>query len=393
MAAAIGAGLPINEPVGNMVVDVGGGTSETALISLGGVVALAGGAGRLLRHRRRHPDLHPARVRHRHRRAHGGGDQGRHRLGLADRRRGQGRGARPRPDERPAEDRHPVARGGARGHRRAGVAPSSTRWSPCLGQAPPELAQDLIIQGIHLVGGGGMLRGLDLRLAEETEIPVHLVDAPLECVVLGAGQCIEAYDRSRSCSWAPSADGAHRSASSRSSAAWRTCQSRSARAGARAASTSGPSKGARARTARRRTAGLSVVAREDGGQAAGVADGAERGDGRLAAERVVVAGGGPGEGGPTAAVACPARPGPRPRPPQLTRRGRRAVRRAARRRSPPRPPPRRPAAVRQAKDRRARWSTSATVATPGRASAPRAVARTSPSACVSSARAAASSPS
>ena len=64
----------------------------------------------------------------------------------------------------------------------------------CLGQAPPELAQDLIVQGIHLVGGGGMLRGLDLRLAKETELPVHLVDAPLECVVLGAGKCLEAFD-------------------------------------------------------------------------------------------------------------------------------------------------------------------------------------------------------
>jgi rod shape-determining protein MreB len=64
----------------------------------------------------------------------------------------------------------------------------------CLGQAPPELAQDLIHHGIHLVGGGGMLRGLDQRIAEETNVPVRLVDAPLECVVLGAGRCIEAYD-------------------------------------------------------------------------------------------------------------------------------------------------------------------------------------------------------
>ena len=67
----------------------------------------------------------------------------------------------------------------------------------CLGQAPPELAQDLIMQGIHLVGGGGMLRGLDLRIAEETEIPVHLVDAPLECVVLGAGSASRPTTRSR----------------------------------------------------------------------------------------------------------------------------------------------------------------------------------------------------
>jgi rod shape-determining protein MreB and related proteins len=64
----------------------------------------------------------------------------------------------------------------------------------CLGQAPPELAQDLISQGIHLVGGGGMLSGLDRRINSETGIAVHLVDAPLECVVLGAGRCIESYE-------------------------------------------------------------------------------------------------------------------------------------------------------------------------------------------------------
>ncbi len=64
----------------------------------------------------------------------------------------------------------------------------------CLGNAPPELAQDLISQGINLVGGGGMLSGLDRRLSEETALPVHLVDAPLECVVLGAGKCLEEFD-------------------------------------------------------------------------------------------------------------------------------------------------------------------------------------------------------
>jgi rod shape-determining protein MreB and related proteins len=64
----------------------------------------------------------------------------------------------------------------------------------CLGQAPPELAHDLIGTGMHLVGGGGMLQGLDQRIANETEIPVHLVEQPLECVVLGAGRCVESYD-------------------------------------------------------------------------------------------------------------------------------------------------------------------------------------------------------
>jgi rod shape-determining protein MreB len=65
----------------------------------------------------------------------------------------------------------------------------------CLGQTPAELAQDLIERGMHLVGGGGMLSGLDVRIATETDIPVNLVEAPLECVVQGAGQVIEHYDR------------------------------------------------------------------------------------------------------------------------------------------------------------------------------------------------------
>ena len=104
MAAAIGAGLPIHEPVGNMVVDVGGGTSETALISLGGVVALKAVRVGSFDIDAAIQTVHPPRVRHRRRRAHRGGDQDRHRLGVADARRGQGRGAGPRPHERPAQD-------------------------------------------------------------------------------------------------------------------------------------------------------------------------------------------------------------------------------------------------------------------------------------------------
>jgi rod shape-determining protein MreB len=64
----------------------------------------------------------------------------------------------------------------------------------CLAKAPPELSQDFLVRGVNLVGGGGMLRGLDQRLSRETKVPVELVDAPLECVVLGAGHCIEHYD-------------------------------------------------------------------------------------------------------------------------------------------------------------------------------------------------------
>jgi rod shape-determining protein MreB len=193
LAAAIGAGLPINEPLGNMVVDVGGGTSETAVISLGGVVAL-----RAIRT--------------------GGFDIDGSIQAYVKREYGIAIG------ERTAEDIK-VAIGSAwptsdevkaevRGRDLMTGLPKTVILSPeevrlaiddeisaicesvisCLGQAPPELAQDLIHQGIHLVGGGGMLSGLEQRLAHETGIPVHLVDAPLECVVLGAGRCIEAYD-------------------------------------------------------------------------------------------------------------------------------------------------------------------------------------------------------
>ena len=67
----------------------------------------------------------------------------------------------------------------------------------CLAESPPELAQDVIYDGIHLVGGGALLRGLANRLADETGVPVHLVSTPLECVVLGAGECLDSFDDRR----------------------------------------------------------------------------------------------------------------------------------------------------------------------------------------------------
>jgi rod shape-determining protein MreB and related proteins len=193
MAAAIGAGLPINEPMGNMVVDIGGGTSETALISLGGVVALeAVRVGSF--------DI-DAHIQTYIRREYG--------IAIGERTAEEIKvtigSAWPTDNEFAAEVRGRELMSGlpktvvlsAEEVRDAIDEPVSAMVDSviaCLGQAPPELAQDLIIQGIHLVGGGGMLRGLDLRLAQETEIPVHLVEAPLECVVLGAGHCIEAFD-------------------------------------------------------------------------------------------------------------------------------------------------------------------------------------------------------
>jgi rod shape-determining protein MreB len=67
-----------------------------------------------------------------------------------------------------------------------------------LAETPPELSQDVLNRGIALTGGTGMLRGLDMRIAEECDVSVHLTDRPLECVVLGAGKCMEAIESLRS---------------------------------------------------------------------------------------------------------------------------------------------------------------------------------------------------
>ena len=193
MAAAIGAGLPIHEPLGSMVVDIGGGTTETAVISLGGIVALqAIRVGSF--------DIDAA-IQIYVRREYG--------IAVGERTAEEIKvaigSAWPGDDEVKAEVRGRELMSGlpktvilsseeVRAAIEEHVSAICDSVVQCLGQAPPELAQDLIHQGIHLVGGGGMLRGLDRRIAEETKIPVHLVDAPLECVVLGAGHCIESYE-------------------------------------------------------------------------------------------------------------------------------------------------------------------------------------------------------
>src|SRR5579872_7579465 len=196
MAAAIGAGLAIHEPVGNMVVDVGGGTSETAVISLGGVVA-----SRAIRCGGFDID---AAIQTFVRREYGVaiGERTAEEIKMAI------GSAAPYEDEVKAEVRGRELMTGM--PKTVVLSPSELRGAvedqvrqiieaavECLGSAPPELAQDIISQGIHLVGGGALLRGLARRLADETAVPVHLVDMPLECVALGAGHCLESFDALR----------------------------------------------------------------------------------------------------------------------------------------------------------------------------------------------------
>lgn len=196
MAAAIGAGLAINEPMANMVVDIGGGTSETALISLGGVVALqAVRVGSF--------DIDSAIITY-IRREYGIaiGEQTAEEIKILI------GSAHPTPDEVRAEVRGRELMSGlpktvilsAAEVREAISEPVNAMVDSvlsCVGEAPPELAQDLIEHGIHLVGGGALLKGLDLRLQKETEVPVRIVRQPLESVVLGAGRVVESYEELR----------------------------------------------------------------------------------------------------------------------------------------------------------------------------------------------------
>jgi rod shape-determining protein MreB len=179
------------------VVDIGGGTAEMAVISLGGVVALrairCGGF-----------DLDAAvqgYVRHAHGVAIGERTAEAVKLAIGS--------AHPYEGEQQAEVRgREIATGmpktvvlspaEIRGALEEHISQIVTTAATCLGDAPPELAQDIIFQGIHLVGGSSLLRGMSQRLADGTAVPVHLVDAPLETVALGAGRCLESFDRLRS---------------------------------------------------------------------------------------------------------------------------------------------------------------------------------------------------
>jgi rod shape-determining protein MreB len=195
-AAAIGAGLPIHEPMGNMVIDIGGGTTEIAVISLGGIVALEA-----LRVGSFDMDAAiQAYVRREYGIAIGERTAEEIKLAIGS--------AYAVEDEFKAEVRGRDLMSGL--PKTIMLVPEEVRSAieeqlraicdaviSCLARTPPELAQDLIMNGVHLVGGGGMLRGLDRRISEETDLPVHLVDAPLECVVLGAGRCLESFDSLR----------------------------------------------------------------------------------------------------------------------------------------------------------------------------------------------------
>ncbi|HEX6935739.1 MAG TPA: rod shape-determining protein [Actinomycetes bacterium] len=193
MAAAIGAGLPVHEPTGNMVVDIGGGTTEVAVISLGGIVTSqsirTGG-----------DELDQAIITY---------VKKEYSLMLGERTAEEIKmaigSAFPSPDEPHAEIRGRDLVSGlpktivvsAEEIRKAIEEPVNSiidAVKTTLDKCPPELSGDVMDRGIVITGGGALLKGLDERLRHETGMPIHLTDRPLDSVAMGSGKCVEEFE-------------------------------------------------------------------------------------------------------------------------------------------------------------------------------------------------------
>jgi rod shape-determining protein MreB and related proteins len=190
MAAAIGAGLPVSEPVGSMVVDIGGGTTEVAVIALGGIVTarsirVAG------------DEMDEAIIQY-SRKAYN--------LLIGERTAEDIKikigSAYPQKDEQTIEVRgRDLVSGLPRTVRMTSTQVREAMAEPIatvveavkmtLERTPPELAADIVDRGIVMAGGGSLLRGLDKLLSEETGMPVTMTDDPLSAVVLGTGKALE----------------------------------------------------------------------------------------------------------------------------------------------------------------------------------------------------------
>jgi len=193
MAAAIGAGLAVHEPAGNMVVDIGGGTTEVAVISLGGIVtskSIRVGGDEM-------DEAIIAYIKKQYSVALGERTSESIKMSLAS--------AFPLEEELRAEIKGRDLVTGL--PKTISITTEEIREAiqepinaivdavkVTLDNTPPELAADIMDQGIVLTGGGALLAGLDHRLHDETGMPIVVAKNPLQCVALGSGQCLEEFE-------------------------------------------------------------------------------------------------------------------------------------------------------------------------------------------------------
>jgi rod shape-determining protein MreB len=196
MAAAIGAGLPVTEASGNMIVDIGGGTTEVALISLAGVVysrSVRVGGDKM-------DEAIVNYIKRKYNLLIGERTAEQIKIGIGN--------AFPGPGLKKLETMYVKGRdlvsGVPQTHE---VTPDEIREAiaepinmivnavrTALEQTPPELSADIVDKGIVLAGGGALIRDLDVLLREETGLPVMIADDPLSCVVLGTGKALDQID-------------------------------------------------------------------------------------------------------------------------------------------------------------------------------------------------------
>jgi rod shape-determining protein MreB len=193
MAAAIGAGLPVAEPTGSMVLDIGGGTSEVAVISLGGIVVSesirVGGDEQdeaIVNH-----------CKHEHKLLIGQQTAEEVKLEIGS--------AANLPEEVTTEIRGRdmvtglpktimLTSGEVRGALEEPISQIVAAVKDTLDRTPPELAGDIMDRGIILAGGGSLLQGMDQRLRDECQMPAQVTESPLTCVAVGSGRSLEEFE-------------------------------------------------------------------------------------------------------------------------------------------------------------------------------------------------------
>jgi rod shape-determining protein MreB and related proteins len=193
MAAAIGAGLPVSEPTGNMIVDVGGGTTEVAVISLGGIVvsqSLRVGGDEMddaiISHiKKEYKLLIGQQTAEEIKLEVGSAFQLREEVQAEVRGRDMLTGLPKTVVLSSDEVRHALEEP---------VSQIVDAIRSTLDKTPPELAADIMDRGIVLAGGGALLTGLDERLRHETQMPTQLAESPLTCVAVGSGRSLEVLE-------------------------------------------------------------------------------------------------------------------------------------------------------------------------------------------------------